>query len=68
MPPRCRAFAKDRLFELVGRRDTETHRGIGVNEAIRVRRIDVEKPGVRGSNIGQNAGSPVALIAASVTP
>ncbi len=25
-------------------------------------------PGVRGSNIGQNAGRPVALIAASVTP
>ena len=26
------------------------------------------KPGVRGSNIGQNAGRPVALIAASVSP
>ena len=42
--------------------------GIGVDEAIRIRRIDVEKPGVRGSNIGQKAGRPVALIAASVTP
>jgi hypothetical protein len=27
-----------------------------------------EKPGTRGSNIGQNAGRPVALIAASVRP
>ena len=26
------------------------------------------KPGTRGSNIGQNAASPVALIAAIVTP
>ena len=26
------------------------------------------KPGARGSNIGQNAGRPVALIAASVRP
>jgi hypothetical protein len=38
-------FAKDRLFELVGRGNAETHRGIGVNEAIRVRRIDVRETG-----------------------
>ena len=27
-----------------------------------------EKPGTRGSNMGQKAGSPVALIAPSVSP
>ena len=63
------AFAQDRLFELVGRRHAEADASVSVlTKRYGSGASMCRKPGVRGSNIGQNAGRPVALIAASVRP
>ena len=63
------ALAQDRLFELVGGGDAEADaRASVLTNRYGSGASMCRKPGVRGSNIGQNAGRPVALIAASVRP
>ena len=65
---RVGALAEDRRLELIGRRHTEADRRSSCVKRYGSGASMCTNPGMRGSNIGQNAASPVALIAANVSP